>query len=64
MKFTREYTRELRRLLRMYNEFHEISLSKDGVLIIAQSEEFIQELTEELKKLGVEIKIIHQSLCG
>jgi len=48
----------------MYNEFHEITVAKDGVLIIAQSEEFIQELTEELKKLGVEIKIIHQSLCG
>jgi len=48
----------------MYNEFHEISLSKDGALIIAQSEEFIQELTEELKKLGIDLEVVHQSLCG
>jgi len=48
----------------MYNEFHEITVAKDGVLIIAQSEEFIQELTEELKKLGVDVEVVHQSLCG
>ena len=48
----------------MYNEFHEITVAKDGVLIIAQNDEFIERLKEELKNLGIERKIIHSSLCG
>jgi len=48
----------------MYNEFHEITVAKDGILIIAQSDEFIEKLKEELKNLGIELKVIHSSLCG
>ena len=48
----------------MYNEFHEITVAKDGVLIIAQNDEFIERLKEELKNLGIELKITHSSLCG
>jgi len=48
----------------MCNEFHEITVAKDGVLIIAQSNEFVEKLKEELKNLGIELKVIHSSLCG
>lgn len=48
----------------MCNEFHEVNITKNGVLIIAQDTEFIKKLKEELEKLGVNIDIIHESLCG